>query len=112
MTFQRFIWHSVLRYFVMFTEKLRQTLHPEEIHDAYWTILWQTMNCHNRLVPVIFGGFMVEWLENFPYSHAILSLQRYVRSVNHLITSIFSEVREGSNTMKNGVSISLKEVKE
>uniref|UniRef100_F1KPN6 ubiquitinyl hydrolase 1 n=1 Tax=Ascaris suum TaxID=6253 RepID=F1KPN6_ASCSU len=44
----RFIWHSVLRYFVMFTEKLRQTLHPEEIHDAYWTILWQTMNCHNR----------------------------------------------------------------
>uniref|UniRef100_A0A0M3IQY4 Ubiquitinyl hydrolase 1 n=1 Tax=Ascaris lumbricoides TaxID=6252 RepID=A0A0M3IQY4_ASCLU len=72
----RFIWHSVLRYFVMFTEKLRQTLHPEEIHDAYWTILWQTMNCHNRLVPVIFGGFMVEWPENFPYSHAILSLQR------------------------------------
>ncbi|VDM41159.1 unnamed protein product [Toxocara canis] len=54
----RFIWHSISRYFVMFTEKLRQTLRAEEVHDAYWTILWQTMNCgsrfyaHNRSRPI------------------------------------------------------------
>ncbi|KAL3990716.1 Ubiquitin carboxyl-terminal hydrolase family protein [Acanthocheilonema viteae] len=44
----RFIWLSVARFLVMFTEKMRQTLAAEDFHHAYWKILQYALSSNSR----------------------------------------------------------------
>ncbi|VDO12598.1 unnamed protein product [Brugia timori] len=44
----RFIWLSVARFLIMFTEKMRQTLVAEDFHHSYWKILQYVMSSNSR----------------------------------------------------------------
>ncbi|VDM98577.1 unnamed protein product [Thelazia callipaeda] len=44
----RCIWLNIARFLVMFTEKLRQTLIAEDIHSAYWMILYNVFSSSSR----------------------------------------------------------------
>ncbi|VDO45883.1 unnamed protein product [Onchocerca flexuosa] len=44
----RFIWLSVARFFIMFTEKMRRTLEAEDFHPAYWKILQYAISSNSR----------------------------------------------------------------
>uniref|UniRef100_A0A0R3RYZ8 USP domain-containing protein n=1 Tax=Elaeophora elaphi TaxID=1147741 RepID=A0A0R3RYZ8_9BILA len=51
----RFIWLSVARFLVMFTEKMRQTLVAEDFHHAYWKILQYALSSNSRFHMQNFG---------------------------------------------------------
>ncbi|CAG9536041.1 unnamed protein product [Cercopithifilaria johnstoni] len=51
----RFIWLSVARFLIMFTEKMRQTLAAEDFHHAYWKILQYVLSSNSRFHMQNFG---------------------------------------------------------
>lgn len=47
--FQRYIWISVVRFFIMFVEKLKQSPPANGINRAYWLVLNFTLSRNSRL---------------------------------------------------------------